>query len=154
MSGNSGVYRSLDGGQTWGLFPSSATTLEASPRNGGYLPVVKVTDLDLSIGAVDPTTGANVTKPGDSNLLLATTYGRGDFAIRLAPLVLPNTAQQPKTLGLDPADDNGTVQQRRRHAGGHPAHRRLHRAVGVRQRGVRQPVRHVQSDQPRPDRRL
>ena len=67
-------------------------------------PNARVTNLDLAIGAVDPTTGANITRAGDSNLLLATTDGRGSFAIRLAPLVIPNTPQQPKNLGLHQGD--------------------------------------------------
>ena len=109
VSGNTGVYRSIDGGQTWSLFPSSATNLDGSPQSGGYLPVVKVTDLDLSIGAVNPTTGANVTQPGDSNLLVATTDGQGAFAIRLGPLIFPNSTTQPQILGLDPSSFTGSI---------------------------------------------
>ena len=103
VSGNTGVYRSVDGGQTWSLFPASASNLDGSPQNGGYLPNVKITDLNLSIGAVNPTTGANVTQPGDSNLLTATTEGQGVFAIRLGPMIFPNSATQPQILGLDPS---------------------------------------------------
>jgi len=154
VSGNTGVYRSLDGGQTWALFPSSASTLEASASNGGYLPNVKVTDLDLSIGDVNPTTGANVTQPGDSKPADGHHDGQGVFAIRLGPMVLPNTPQQPSCSGLDPSSYSGIVNSRRRHECGRPAHRRVHRAVDVGQHGVRQPLRHVHSEQPRVDRRL
>ena len=109
VSGNAGVYRSIDGGQTWSLFPASAANLDGSPQNGGYLPNVKVTNLNLSIGAVNSTTGANVTQPGDSNLLTATTDGQGVFAIRLGPMIFPNSATQPQILGLDPSSFTGTV---------------------------------------------
>src|SRR5439155_1526723 len=47
-----------------------------------YLPMAHVTDLDLAVGNINPTNG----KPDQStgfNLLVATTYGRGTFAIRL-----------------------------------------------------------------------
>ena len=109
VSGNSGVYRSVDGGKTWSLFPASASNLDGSPQNGGYLPNVKITDLNLSIGAVNPTTGANVTQPGDSNLLTATTDGEGVFAIRLGPMIFPDSATEPDILGLDPSSFSGTV---------------------------------------------
>jgi subtilisin-like proprotein convertase family protein len=97
VGGQSGVYRSLDGGQTWSLFPDSGTgSLLNSPyAGGGGLPVGNVTDLNLSLGFINPTTGAPDESTG-SNVLLATTYGRGSFAIRLAPIVLP------ASVGLDP----------------------------------------------------
>ena len=154
VSGNTGVYRSIDGGQTWSLFPSSAANLDGAPQNGGYLPNVKVTDLNLSIGAVNPTTGANVTQPGDSNLLTATTDGQGVFAIRLGPMIFPNSATQPSILGLDPSSFSGTVNGSEVTRVSDPTHRRVHRADDVRQRGVRQPLRHVESEQARADRRL
>jgi hypothetical protein len=109
VSGNTGVYRSIDNGQTWSLFPSTASTLDGAQQAGGYLPDVRVTDLALSIGAVNSTTGANVTQPGDSNLLMATTQGQGAFAIRLGPMVLPNTPLQNYVLGIDPSSFSGTV---------------------------------------------
>jgi len=34
-----------------------------------------------------------VPQPGDPNILLATTFGRGQFAIRLAPVIFPGTVQ-------------------------------------------------------------
>ena len=107
VSGNSGVYRSIDGGQTWSLFPSIASNLEAAPRDGGYLPNVKVMDLALSIGNVDPTTGASVAKPGDPGFLLATTYGQGSFAIRIGPLVLPNSVALDTNLPAPSGSDSG-----------------------------------------------
>ena len=58
---------------------------------------------------MNSTTGANVTQPGDSNLLTATTDGQGVFAIRLGPMVFPNSATQPYLLGLDPSSFTGTV---------------------------------------------
>ena len=69
---------------------------------GGNLPHVDVTDLSLSIGNIDPNTGMpNLAGPYDPNsptpseatadpdVLLATTYGQGAFAINLAPMVFP-----------------------------------------------------------------
>ena len=89
VSGDGGVFRSLDNGATWSQFPSVA--VDNSTVDGGYLPVVQVTDLDTSLGKIDPTTGLPVTTAGDPDALLASTFGRGQFSIRLSPLVLPGT---------------------------------------------------------------
>ncbi len=112
VSGDSGVYRSFDKGTTWNRFPEDASTnLLDSPTPGGGLPNVRVTDLDLSLGNVDPTTGRPDTA-GGANVLVATTYGRGQFAIRLAPMVLPNQAGVAPVLHLasDTESDTGLSQ--------------------------------------------
>jgi subtilisin-like proprotein convertase family protein len=104
VGGEAGVYRSLDKGQTWTFFPDSAddatgnslgASLLNAPLHNGGLPVAHITDLVLSLGAVDPTTGRPQVQ-GGQNALLASTYGRGAFAIRLAPIVFP------ASLALDP----------------------------------------------------
>ena len=100
-AGGAGVYRSLDDGLTWSIFPSAG--LDQAPADGGYLPNAQVSDLNIVLGNIDPTTGRAIQKPGDPNLLLATTFGRGDFGIRLAPVVFPNTATSPNAIKLDPA---------------------------------------------------
>jgi len=89
VGGNGGVFRSLDNGATWSQFPSIA--VDKAPFDGGYLPVVHVTDLSTSLGKINQTSGLPEAAPGDPNVLLASTYGRGQFSIRLAPLVLPGT---------------------------------------------------------------
>jgi len=94
VSGNAGVYRSVDNGVTWTEFPNQS--FDNAPTDGGYLPNVQVNDLTMSLGQIDPTTGRPNAKPGDPNVLLASTFGRGQFMIRLAPLVFPTT------LALDP----------------------------------------------------
>ena len=110
VAGNSGVFRSLDRGATWSRFPN--ISLDGAPIDGGYLPNASVTDLDLSLGNIDVATGrpdlAGPYDPfnpsaADPNLLLATTYGRGSWAIRLAPLILPTTVR------IRPQDVNGTA---------------------------------------------
>ncbi|WP_254054149.1 Ig-like domain-containing protein, partial [Singulisphaera sp. GP187] len=106
VSAESGVYRSLDNGQTWALFPN--ITFDAAPLDGGLLPNVHVSDLNLALGNVDPTTGRPVAQPGDPNNLFASTFGRGTFTIRLAPIVFPNTASQPSNISLDPSSSAGT----------------------------------------------
>ena len=99
VGGLGGVWRSLDNGGTWSLFPNVA--VDGALRQGGFLPNVKVTDLALSQGNVDPTTGRAVHESGDPDTLMATTYGRGSFVVRLSPVIVPGSFQ------LDPADDSG-----------------------------------------------
>ena len=94
VGGYGGVFRSLDNGQTWTAFPN--TGFDGSPVDGGYLPNVQVSNLQLNLGAVNPATGRPQQLTGDPEVLLATTFGRGAFAIRLAPDVFPNS------IGLDP----------------------------------------------------
>jgi subtilisin-like proprotein convertase family protein len=92
VSANSGVYRSLDNGVTWAPFPAANdSTLPGggAQQTGGFLPNVEVSQLSLVQGAIDPTTGRAAPQPGDPNILLATTFGRGQFAIRLSPIVFP-----------------------------------------------------------------
>src|SRR5205823_6191248 len=89
VSGDAGVYRSLDAGTTWATFPDQA--FDNAPADGGYLPNVQVNDLTTSGGKIDPTTGRAVALPGDPNNLIASTFGRGQFTIRLAPIVFPST---------------------------------------------------------------
>ncbi len=104
VAGEGGVFRSYDNGKTWTPFPDAS--LNGAPVDGGYLPNAHVTDLDMSLGNIDPTTGRPDVSTGP-NILLATTYGRGMFAIRLAPIVFPNQDGQPRILGIDPASDSG-----------------------------------------------
>ncbi len=93
--GDGGVFRSLDNGNSWNRF-TDATTNGLS--EGGGLPVVKVTDLDLAIGNVIQNTGRNEPDADKlPNLLAATTLGRGTWAIAL---ITPN--DQPI---IDPITD-------------------------------------------------
>jgi subtilisin-like proprotein convertase family protein len=98
VGGAGGVYRSLDNGASWAVFPNILS--DDSLVDGGLMPSVQVTDLDLSLGPVDPTTGFPNSALGE-NLLMASTYGRGVFAIRVAPLVIP------QALTIDPLTDTG-----------------------------------------------
>ena len=109
VSGDGGVFRSLDNGTTWSVFPNIA--FDGAPSDGGYLPNVDVTDLSLSIGKIDPTTGRAVAVPGDPNTLLATTYGRGQFAIRLAPIVFPTSVALDTKLPAPNGSVSGTDSQ-------------------------------------------
>jgi subtilisin-like proprotein convertase family protein len=102
-----GVFRSLDNGQTWTSFPNTA--FDSAPADGGYLPSVQVTNLQLNLGSINPTNGRPVQVSGDPEVLLATTYGRGEFAIRLAPDVLPNTVHLDTTLPTPGGSDSGAA---------------------------------------------
>jgi subtilisin-like proprotein convertase family protein len=80
VGGEGGVYRSLDKGVTWTYFPNQA--VDGSRQAGGFLPSAHVTDLDFALGDINPKDGTPY-QPYGRNLLLATTYGRASFAIRL-----------------------------------------------------------------------
>ena len=96
-------FNQLDNGvPTWSLFPS---TTYGAVDEGGYLPHVAVTSLSLSLGDINPNTGMptldgpyapnatnQTTAPAaDPDTLMASTYGQGEFAINLAPLILGDT---------------------------------------------------------------
>jgi subtilisin-like proprotein convertase family protein len=82
VAGQGGVFRSVDDGQNWTYFPDVAN--DGAAVDGGYLPNVLITDLDLSVGDLNPATGLP-NQAGGYDLLVASTYGRGSFAIRLNP---------------------------------------------------------------------
>jgi large repetitive protein len=109
-AGEGGVYRSTDNGQTWAPFPSqdplSLNTTPNPPGVGGGLPDAHVTDLDVSLGNIDPTTGRPDVATGP-NVLLATTYGRGSFAIRIAPFVFPTSLLFDPSLPAPGGSDSG-----------------------------------------------
>ena len=100
VAGQGGTFRTLDDGATWTQFPAATDT--TVPQ--GNMPVADVTDLDMQLGNIDPTTGhANVAT--GSNVLLATTYGAGDYAIHLSPIVFNTTANPIKVAQAS----NGTL---------------------------------------------
>src|SRR5262249_7468150 len=82
VGGEGGVFRSLDKGVTWTCFPDVAS--DGALEDGGYLPSAHVTALSLSLGNINPATGLP-DKPFGPGMLMAATYGRGTFVIRLSP---------------------------------------------------------------------
>ena len=128
---------------------------------GGYLPHVAVTSLSLSLGDINPNTGmptlagpyapnaANQTtaSAADPDTLMAATYGQGEFAINLAPLILGNAVTvTPATPGT------GTGRPAGRDRPDHDQrHERDHR---LRQRHLDHRRRRDQSGRPGGHRRL
>ena len=109
-SGYGGVFRSIDNGTSWTVFPDMA--LDQSPADGGYLPNVDVTNLQIDLGAINPDTGHPTQSPGDPEVLLATTFGRGEFAIRLAPDVFPATVELDPINPPPGGSSTGTINGR------------------------------------------
>ncbi|RUL84947.1 Ig-like domain-containing protein [Tautonia sociabilis] len=108
VAGEGGVLASYNDGVSWQRFPSelpnSIATTPTPPGDGGGFPVADVRDLDLALGHVDRRTGIPQTRlPGPDgtlgtsddiispDILVATTFGRGAYAIRLAPVVFPDS---------------------------------------------------------------
>jgi subtilisin-like proprotein convertase family protein len=113
VGGEGGVYRSTDFGASWDFFPNVtqiATTTpplapgsvvgpaEVAQGQVSNLPVAHVSSLSLALGDIDPTTGQPKVTGNSQDLLLATTFGQGQFAIRLAPVVVTNAIP----IHLDP----------------------------------------------------
>jgi subtilisin-like proprotein convertase family protein len=98
VGAESGVFRSTNGGATWTIFPD--VTHDGAVRDGGLLPDARIMDLQVVEGNVIANTGLTDQSAGP-NILLVTTYGRGDFAIRLpnglapGPRVLSVVASTP-----------------------------------------------------------
>ena len=74
-------FRPLDKGVTWTYFPNKA--IDGAPVDGGFFPTDQVTQLSLSVGNINPANGTPLQNTG-RNVLLATTYGRGEFVIHLS----------------------------------------------------------------------
>jgi subtilisin-like proprotein convertase family protein len=91
VGGVGGVFRSFDKGTTWTFFPDQA--IDGAQQEGGLFPAASslgVTDLALSLGNINPLNG-QPSQPFGRNMLVATTYGAGTYAIRLNDqVVVPN----------------------------------------------------------------
>ena len=113
VGGEGGVFRSLNDGGAWSPFPSvDVTGIDSTPTppgSFGGLPNALITDLTLSLGEIDPTTGRPDIASGP-NTLLATTYGRGAFTIRLAPIIFPISIGFDTKLPAPDGSDTGLSQ--------------------------------------------
>jgi subtilisin-like proprotein convertase family protein len=101
VGGEGGVFRSTNQGALWTLFPA---TTDGAPVNGGYLPLAHVTSLSLVLGNINSTTGLPDQTTGP-DMLVAGTYGRGDYAIRLANNLAPGVHVTSLTV-----INSGTIQ--------------------------------------------
>ena len=81
VGGDGGVVTSTNLGANWTIYPTLSTANTAT-QTGGFMPELRVTDLKLMLGNVNPTTGVADSSSG-LNTLVASTLGRGDFAIRI-----------------------------------------------------------------------
>ena len=153
VGADSGVFQSLDNGQTWTLFPD---TTYGAVMEGGNLPHVSVTSLSLSLGNIGSSTGmptldgpyapnaSNQTSAAsaDPDILMAATYGQGEFAINLAPLIIGNAVTVTRRRPRGPATSSLPVVDRPDH---HQRHERDHR---LRQRHLDHRRRRDQSGRP------
>ena len=95
-----GVYRSLDKGTTWTFFPDQ--TIDGARQEGGYLPTVPVSALTLTTGNINPNDGTVVDQPDGLNMLVASTAGRGSFAIRIDDTILLSNGLPLSTYEVNP----------------------------------------------------
>jgi subtilisin-like proprotein convertase family protein len=99
-AGDGGVFRSLDQGTTWTYFPDTA--VDGARQEGGFLPSAQISTLTLVVGNINPTDGTAAQQYG-LNMLLATTEGRGTFAIRIDDQILvPSTGKKLSTYAISP----------------------------------------------------
>lgn len=101
VGGNGGVFRAIRDGvdptkTAWRRFTGVAP--DGSEREGGGLPIAKVTDLDLATGNSDPNSG-RVLPAGSPDMLVATTLGRGSFIIALGK---PTGVSGPRVVKATP----------------------------------------------------
>jgi subtilisin-like proprotein convertase family protein len=105
VGGVGGVFRSLDKGATWTWFPNTST--DGSVTEGGQFPAASslgVSDLALSLGNINQLNGTPDQSYG-RNMLVATTYGRGTFAIRLNDqIIVPSTGAPLYTYAVNPVE--------------------------------------------------
>ena len=101
VGGIGGVYRSLDKGVTWTYFPNM--TIDGALQQGGLFPSTKVTNLALSLGNIDPVDGTP-SEPYGRDMLVATTFGDGDFAIRLNDQIVVPGGNQLYTYAVSAVD--------------------------------------------------
>jgi subtilisin-like proprotein convertase family protein/sugar lactone lactonase YvrE len=108
VGGAGGVFRLQNpnptvttGTKTWEVFPGVAQ--DGSQVTGGFMPMAQVTDLYLDTGGINPATGLPNQATGP-NILMAATYGRGDFAIRLPNNNPFNPVDGPHIVSLSPTD--------------------------------------------------
>jgi hypothetical protein len=109
IGGEGGIFRSVNTDNktpTWTVFPNVAS--DGASVDGGYLPDSHVTKLTLSAGNINPTTGLP-DQAGGPNLLIATTFGRGDFAIRLQNNSPFNPVPGPRVFSVAPNTSGGTM---------------------------------------------
>ncbi len=100
VAGSGGVFRSLNNGTNWTYYPDMAN--DNAAQDGGLLPGSVVTQLSLAQGNINPATGT-ANQANGFNVLLASTYGSGDFAIRLDPNVLVAPNAPLSTFNVNPA---------------------------------------------------
>ena len=141
VSGYGGVFRSLDNGQTWTVFPNTA--FDAAPVDGGYLPSVDVTNLQLNLGAINPATGH--ADPGRRRPRGPAGHHLRPGRLRhpAGPRRLPQhrSASTP-TLPAPGGSDSGPLRHRPDHQRPHAVHRRHQRDLQLRQH------RHDHPDRP------
>jgi len=97
--GEGGVFRSLDDGQTWTYFPD---VIDGASQDGGYLPNSHISRLQLAIGNVNPGNGVADQQNG-YNLLMASTFGTGAYAIRLNSNVMVDSSPLA-TFAVNPVE--------------------------------------------------
>ncbi len=109
------VLRGQDG-TTAATYAAGATATnngDNAVQQGGLFPDMQVTSLQLVNGDVNTSTGLPDASTGGYNMLVASTYGQGDFAIRLDNSAVINdvvpqlSLAGPKVVSVSPTTTNG-----------------------------------------------
>jgi subtilisin-like proprotein convertase family protein len=101
VGGQGGVFRAVYNGPTttWSRFTGTA---DGAASDGGGLPIVTVTDIDLALGNIDPNTGRPIAN-GSPDRVVVSTLGRGMWTIGLD---VPPGVSGPKVVFASPISAN------------------------------------------------
>src|SRR5262249_4790181 len=103
VGGEGGVFQAVYNGPatTWARFTGTAN---GAASDGGGLPIVTITDIDLALGNIDPNTGRPIPN-GSPDRVVVSTLGRGMWTIGLD---VPPGVSGPKVTFASPISATST----------------------------------------------
>src|SRR5262249_2775668 len=97
VGGQGGIFQAVYNGAATNWARHTAPT-DGTDSDGGGLPIVTVTDIDLALGNIDPNTGRPIPN-GSPDRVVVSTLGRGMWTIGLD---VPPGVSGPKVINATP----------------------------------------------------